>query len=465
MNWTVEQVLSLAPDSSSAAAGRGLAKPSQWTGLGQDTRVVWGLCQGSGANPYQVRVALDGPAFKCSCPSRKFPCKHGLALLLLAAQGAVKEAAEVPAWVSDWLATRGEKAERAAAKAVARESDPEQEAARARQAAARSERREERVLEGLEACKRWCEDLVRTGLAGARGSSGAERVAARLVDAQAPGVARAVERLGEALATGAGELGAAAQALGKLHLLLEAGARLPSLPEDLAGDVRVALGWPQTREQALTGEALEDRWVVLGRGNEELDRGVQERTWLVGERSGRRALLVDFHPGGHREGNVARLVGISFESKLHFHPSRLALRALEAEASGTGRVSGVAWTAWADASVELALERVADELAKLPWLERHLVLLHDVRIVRDGEVWLAVDASGRALPLASPITLQLGLALLLLAEDQPLAIAAEFDGNSLVLLSAWRTGAQERWFDCVELGADLRRLQDEARRV
>ncbi len=45
-----------------------------------------GLCQGSGRQPYQARVDLAEPAFKCSCPSRKFPCKHGLALLLLFAK-------------------------------------------------------------------------------------------------------------------------------------------------------------------------------------------------------------------------------------------------------------------------------------------------------------------------------------------------------------------------------------------
>jgi uncharacterized Zn finger protein len=27
-----------------------------------------------------VSVDLSGPAFRCTCPSRKFPCKHGLAL-------------------------------------------------------------------------------------------------------------------------------------------------------------------------------------------------------------------------------------------------------------------------------------------------------------------------------------------------------------------------------------------------
>ncbi|MGH3171654.1 MAG: SWIM zinc finger family protein, partial [Trebonia sp.] len=69
----------LAPDGSSARAARGLAKAAPWTGTGATDDAVWGLCQGSGANPYQTVVDLTGPAYKCSCPSRKFPCKHGLA--------------------------------------------------------------------------------------------------------------------------------------------------------------------------------------------------------------------------------------------------------------------------------------------------------------------------------------------------------------------------------------------------
>ncbi|MFC6750247.1 SWIM zinc finger family protein [Deinococcus aquaticus] len=44
---------------------------------------LWGECQGSGQTPYLTGVDLSGPAFRCSCPSRKFPCKHALALLLL----------------------------------------------------------------------------------------------------------------------------------------------------------------------------------------------------------------------------------------------------------------------------------------------------------------------------------------------------------------------------------------------
>ena len=100
--WTSQQVLALAPDPASAKAGRALATPRPWSGLGQDERAVWGLCQGSGKKPYQTQVELPEPAFKCSCPSRKFPCKHALALLLLFAEDAVPDG-QRPEWVQEWL--------------------------------------------------------------------------------------------------------------------------------------------------------------------------------------------------------------------------------------------------------------------------------------------------------------------------------------------------------------------------
>ncbi|HEY6892487.1 MAG TPA: SWIM zinc finger family protein, partial [Solirubrobacter sp.] len=87
MAWSAETVEGLAPDPASVAAARKLARSGPWSSVGYDERAVWGLCKGSGARPYQASVDLAGPAFKCSCPSRKFPCKHALALLLLWAGG------------------------------------------------------------------------------------------------------------------------------------------------------------------------------------------------------------------------------------------------------------------------------------------------------------------------------------------------------------------------------------------
>ena len=75
-------MLALAPDTSSQRAAAGLAGASPWSGWGASGELVWGSCAGSGKDPYQVAVDLAGPAYRCSCPSRKFPCKHALGLLL-----------------------------------------------------------------------------------------------------------------------------------------------------------------------------------------------------------------------------------------------------------------------------------------------------------------------------------------------------------------------------------------------
>ena len=99
MELTSESVLALAPDASSVKAAQALLKPGQWPTLGFNENAVWGECKGSGSKPYQVEADLSGPVFKCTCPSRKFPCKHSLALLLLRVQ---QEAAFTQGEAPDW---------------------------------------------------------------------------------------------------------------------------------------------------------------------------------------------------------------------------------------------------------------------------------------------------------------------------------------------------------------------------
>src|SRR5215468_6612769 len=109
MNVSADQISALAPDASSLAAGKKLGSAKNWKNLGQSPAAVWGECQGSAL--YQVRVDLGGLAYKCSCPSRKLPCKHVLGLLFLAA-AASKDvpAGEAPEWVSEWLTKRAARA-------------------------------------------------------------------------------------------------------------------------------------------------------------------------------------------------------------------------------------------------------------------------------------------------------------------------------------------------------------------
>ena len=76
---SLEKIEALAPDQASLVAARKLVKASGWSGLSSDSAgLIWGECQGSGSSPYRVIVSEADAGYKCTCPSRKFPCKHSL---------------------------------------------------------------------------------------------------------------------------------------------------------------------------------------------------------------------------------------------------------------------------------------------------------------------------------------------------------------------------------------------------
>ena len=148
------------PGQRQGGAGAGERRGSG-SATGCDDGAVWGECQGSGSKPYQVQVELAEPAFKCSCPSRKFPCKHGLGLMLIfaSADNAIAKSRGRSGSRSG-SARRAQKAEKKKAAAEA-PPKPVDEAAQAK----RREKRLARTAEGLAAVKVWIEDLVRGGIA------------------------------------------------------------------------------------------------------------------------------------------------------------------------------------------------------------------------------------------------------------------------------------------------------------
>ena len=225
-------MLALAPDSASAQAARKLSSPARWPTLNAGSESLWGECQGSGSQPYLVGIDLRTPEYacKCSCPSRKFPCKHGLALLHVARQqGAGQQRAGQGSWgaatppevLGKWL--EGRRARHGATgpdgvhpelAAPAKAVDP---AAKAKREAARHAK----IGSGLEDLHLWLQDLIRGGLPAARKLPYKtwDAQAARLIDAQAPGATRLVRQIPEVLHLENGE--ELLSHLGKLALLCE----------------------------------------------------------------------------------------------------------------------------------------------------------------------------------------------------------------------------------------------------
>jgi hypothetical protein len=120
LSFTEDAVQRLAPDDDSYKSARDLIRKKSFLkpGISADATWLLGQCKGSGKNPYEVSVDLQDqsqPTFRCNCPSRKFPCKHGLGLLLLYAQSPDQFTTREPA--EDLLAKREKKATRDAKKA------------------------------------------------------------------------------------------------------------------------------------------------------------------------------------------------------------------------------------------------------------------------------------------------------------------------------------------------------------
>ena len=106
MSLSRERIEGLAPDQASLAAALKLVKPASWPTLATvtDGSVLWGECQGSGSQPYRVVVSPENTGYKCTCPSRKFPCKHVLAVLWMRLdQPARFQAGDAPPWVEEWI--------------------------------------------------------------------------------------------------------------------------------------------------------------------------------------------------------------------------------------------------------------------------------------------------------------------------------------------------------------------------
>jgi hypothetical protein len=429
----------LAPEPASAKAGQSLSNPGKWLKLHRTERSVWGEIQGSGKDPYRAQVDLSGPAFHCSCPSRKFPCKHGLGLMLIfAAHPAKVIETAPPPWVEEYIAKRDTSAERKAAKAEAanKPEDPQAAAKREAERAKTAAKREQSVADGIEELRVWLTDTARHGLAHARQNAARswDAMAARLMDAKAPGAARLVREMsGMAVATEDWADRLLAR-LGTLQLLTAAHARLDSLPEPARADVRATLGWTTTTEDLANEQPVTDRWQILGQRLDEEDNLKVQRTWLMGENSKRPALVLNFAAAG-RPLDISLVPGRIIDADLLFYPSNFPLRAQVKEQRGDPAPLSdpVASAGFSD-----ALEATAEALAACPWLERLPWIVQGCVPLFVNDTWIIRDQSGHAVPLARNFSQAWTLASI--SGGHPFTIFGEWDGQSLLPLSAFESG-------------------------
>ena len=398
-------IRSLAPDVPSLKAGFGLATASQWPRLGQTGRAVWGDVQGSGKDPYRSVIDLRDVAFRCSCPSRKFPCKHGIGLMLLVAREPTLFADTTePDWVSDWLDKRTAKLAEPAPPADQVSTD---EPANARKAADRQKRavgRLDTLRAGAAELTRWLDDLTRTGLLTMpdKGAEFWERTAARMIDAKAPGLATRVRQLGSlSFFDGTAWQAEALRQAGLLHLLLAAFDRIDQLPPDLQADVRTQIGLTMTQKELLDApdtDRLTDTFWVVARLTTQQDDLTIQRNYLLGRESGRFALVLNF-AYKTLPIDLTLIPGTRLPATLVFYPGRWPLRAVVATRKMPESGPDTDASGWTNADWPTAQTALARVLARSPWVEEVPQVVDALTLAVDQGRYFLRDRTGAVQPL------------------------------------------------------------------
>lgn len=426
MAISLQKIEQMAPDQGSLAAAKKLLKPSLWPTLQQNGEgLVWGECQGSGATPYRIAVTEADAGYKCTCPSRKFPCKHSLALMWMRADNlAPFVTGTPPQWVNDWLGRRrgptpGAAAPKASEPAADRPSiaavvedaaptlDAEAEARAEAQRARNRAQRESLIAAGIGAMEQWITDQLERGLAGfdQRAAQDCATLAKRLVDAKAGGLANHIAALPAALFRVPEDERplVAARALAAAYLIGQAYTRQDNLSDLLRADVRQTVGWNMTREALLADASLlrvDGQWRVLAARDEvQPDRLRRIETWLRTDAAGGHcAVLIDFIPvSGGATGNMY-VPGEVLDAELVFYPSPVPLRAQIIAHRGT-RAAANGW-AGEHGSLPVAIDAWRGALARKPWLDSYPLAASQVRVRAAGDRLYAC-AGDLALPLAA----------------------------------------------------------------
>ncbi|MDY6937131.1 MAG: SWIM zinc finger family protein [Cyanobacteriota bacterium] len=315
---------------------------------------------------------------------------------------------------------------------------PETAANRAK--AKRRREREEKVKAGLAQLDLWLRGCVRQGVASVPPHPDPfwEDIAARMVDAQAPGIARELRSMAKIPHVKTRWPERLLARLGRLHLLVEGFSRLEELPPGTQADIRTQIGWTYDRETLLQQPGQFDRWWVLGQ-QVETDAAATpnlraRRVWLWGESCGKHAFSLEF-AYGERPFEETWDLGAAIEGELVFYPSAYPLRGVlkpDAQVLQTETLQQMPGFK----SIAAALRGYSSALGQNLWLDRFPLTL--ARCVPESGGKAIADENGDRLPVAPDFTG--GWPLMAISGGEAIAIFGEWDGEFWLPLSAFAEG-------------------------
>lgn len=424
--YTEEQIQNLAPKESAFKAGKKLSVVSKWDSLQQSKRAIWGSIKGSGKKPYLVQIDSTNLAYKCTCPSRQFPCKHALGLLLVKSQNnsAFVETKE-PDYVEDWIDRRSKRAEK-----IDKEEKELSEEEREKRTTAKAKRQDDKLLltmAGVGELKLWLTDMIRVGILELpnRPKAYFETMMERMVDAKAPGLAGWIKAL-KNLPYKEQDLWQN-QSLGiisKLYLLIKAAEKLQNYNTADKKAIQGLLGWTYTQQELLTDESnlsVKDHWLILGSHTEYQDDLTILRYWLYGLHTQKDALIIRFQNKFTSTKKIPLVHGTVAEAELTFYPGLEPHRAfIKKQKTVVNHIDKkpVGLVSWSDYQEKQMLSTQVN-----PWHNNHAGIINNISLAKDAQSLVAVDMDNAYQVIADELDEDRISTLLLNAIDKPITMA------------------------------------------
>lgn len=170
---TEQYVTSIAPNPAAVKNARKISSSGSFVRLcaSSDDTFYMGECKGSGSSNYITSADFadaSKPVYRCSCPSRQFPCKHSLALLFEMAAGKKFTPCEIPEDILQKRKKLEAKAEKAQSQSAEDKAAPK--APPKVNKAARTKKLKKQ-LEGLDMTQELVNSLLNSGLGAMGGNS------------------------------------------------------------------------------------------------------------------------------------------------------------------------------------------------------------------------------------------------------------------------------------------------------
>lgn len=207
---TEQEILAFAPNAAAASNGKKISQKGGFVKLERsaDDTLYIGECTGSGKSNYITSadyIDEAAPVFRCSCPSRQFPCKHSLGLMYEILAGKTFSICEIPEDIQKKREKKQARDNKAGSVEKPESEMTEEEkhkaekkkAAAARASKSAKAKKLKKQMEGLDLAEKIVRDLMTAGLGTMGGAAVAtyQQLSKQLGDHYLPGPQRLCNRL------------------------------------------------------------------------------------------------------------------------------------------------------------------------------------------------------------------------------------------------------------------------------